>query len=227
MKRFTTEVLILVSIGAVVSLLFKFLIYPAIGLMPDGPIPVRTIILVLVATVFIKRSGKSWSDYGLHWPFRWYHLILATLALFLIKLLGIQQFNDWLKGILSIAPNDYSFFGHIHQSIPALIVWLAIAWFAGGFGEEMLLRGYFMQRMAEVLGSSKSAWGIAIFTQAALFGLGHIYANPGAVLSGVIGALVYGTFAVLMRKSIWPIIIVHGTWDTLGVLQFYLEGIPN
>ena len=226
MKRFAFEITTLISIGIVASLLFSFFIYPSMGLISNGPVPVRTIVLVLVATVFIKMSGKSWSDYGLQWPFRWYHLILATLALFIIKLFGIQQFNDWLKGLLNIAPNDYSFFDHIHQNIPAFITWLTIAWVAGGFGEEMLMRGYLMQRIAEVLGSTKTAWVIAVITQAAIFGLGHIYANPGAILSGMIGALVYGGFAILMKKSIWPIIIVHGTWDTLGVMQFFLEGTP-
>ena len=227
MKRLITEIIILTIIGIGLQILFTQFIYPYFSLSSGGPVPFRTIVLVGVITYFFHKSGDSWKGYGLSFPFKWWELILMVLVLFAINLFLVQSLKDWIREIAQLPPNDYSFFSHIEGNEVALVVWLCIAWLSGGFGEEMVFRGYLMGRIAKPLGNTRSDWAIAIVVQAVIFGLGHAYAGWGAAVSVMVGAVITGTYVMFTRKSIWPLIIIHGLWDSLAVILFYLNGEPN
>ncbi|MCE7992380.1 MAG: CPBP family intramembrane metalloprotease [Roseivirga sp.] len=224
MKRLAIEILILILVGVGSHFLFTGYLYPLMDMPSNGPVPVRTIIMVLIITVFFKKSGHKWSDFGFKWPFKWWVLISAVLGFLAFKLLAMQPFNDWLRQVLALAPNDYSFFEHIEGNTAALVLWLLVAWVSAGFGEEMVFRGYLMQRVAQVFGGTKKALIIGLFVQAMIFGLGHAYAGWGAAVLAMTGALATGAFVIITKRSIWPAIIVHGLWDSLAVILFYSQG---
>lgn len=224
MKRFSVELLWLIIISVLLQWLIPTYLYPILDLPTDGPVPIRTIILVIVITVFLTNSGEKWSQYGLKWPFKWWWLIVAVVGLFACKLFIIQPTQDLIRTGLDIPRSDHSFFAHIEGNNLALVVWLCIAWFSGGFGEEMIFRGYLIGRISPLFNNHKWGLAAAITFQAIIFGLGHAYAGWGTALMSMINALILGLFLLFVKRSIWPLIIVHGIWDTLGIINFYMEG---
>ena len=225
MKRFSLELLLLILISVFLQWLIPTYIYPVMDLPTNGPVPVRTIILVIIISLFFIKSEEKWSQYGLSWPFKWWWLILACVGLFACKLFIIQPVQDLIRTELDIAPSDHSFFAHIEGNSVALAIWLVIAWASGGFGEEMIFRGYLIGRISHLFSNKAIGLGIAITFQAVIFGLGHSYAGWGTALMTMTNALIFGLFLIFVRRSIWPLVIVHGVWDTLGIINFYIEGI--
>src|SRR5207249_358553 len=60
------------------------------------------------------------------------------------------------------------------QSIDRLlVVGVALSWVMAALGEELFYRGYLMNRVAGVLGGSKTAWTVSFIFMLALFGLHH------------------------------------------------------
>jgi len=91
-----------------------------------------------------------------------------------------------------------------------ILLWVGVS-VSAGICEELVFRGYF-QRQFEVF--MRSRW-IALFLQAALFGIGHGYQGLEACVKiGVFGAL-YGLIA-LWRGSLRPGMIAHSGADILS-----------
>ena len=47
------------------------------------------------------------------------------------------------------------------------------------------------------------------------------------MLSSAIGAAFFGLKFLLSGRNLWPVIVVHATWDTLGFVLIYLTGAPS
>ncbi|PQV47560.1 CPBP family intramembrane glutamic endopeptidase [Paraburkholderia sp. BL21I4N1] len=92
----------------------------------------------------------------------------------------------------------------------AVALWICLS-FSAGVCEEVVFRGYLQRQLTSITGR---VW-IAILAQAILFGIGHGYQGPIAVLSIVRYGLVMGIIAAL-RGNIRAGILEHVTWDILG-----------
>jgi len=91
-----------------------------------------------------------------------------------------------------------------------ILLWVGVS-LSAGICEEVVFRGYF-QRQFE--GFTRSKW-IALFLQAALFGIAHGYQGVEACVKIAIFGALYGLFA-LWRGSLRPGTIAHAGSDVLG-----------
>jgi membrane protease YdiL (CAAX protease family) len=110
---------------------------------------------------------------------------------------------------------------YIRGNTPAFLLWLTIGWVVGGFIEECLFRGYITDRVATLLGNGAFAIAVAVVAQALLFGSMHLYQGAFGALSATMFALVNGVFYVLAGRNLWPLIVVHGLWNTVGIWGVY------
>jgi hypothetical protein len=76
--------------------------------------------------------------------------------------------------------------------------------------------GYLTDRIATLLGGKAAAIGFAIVAQALLFGSMHLSA-----LHATTFALVHGVFYALAGRNLWPLIVVHGLWNSVGMWGVY------
>lgn len=95
------------------------------------------------------------------------------------------------------------------------------AWVCGGFGEEMLNRGFIMTRFAQLLGGGRWAWIAAMVLQAIPFALGHTYQGPVGMAGIFVAGVIFGAARLLCRGNLWPVMIAHGLLDTLGFFLMY------
>jgi uncharacterized protein len=96
------------------------------------------------------------------------------------------------------------------QRAVEILLWVGVS-VSAGICEEVVFRGYF-QRQFEVF--TRSKW-IALFLQAALFGISHGYQGVEACVKIAIFGALYGLFA-LWRGSLRPGMIAHAGSDILS-----------
>jgi membrane protease YdiL (CAAX protease family) len=96
--------------------------------------------------------------------------------------------------------------------------------FIVGFVEELVFRGFILSRLASIFGGSRIAIALALFGQAALFGLSHGYQQTyGMILTTGLGLLL-GAFYLWSGRNLWVVVIGHGVYDAahaayIGLIQ--------
>lgn len=104
--------------------------------------------------------------------------------------------------------------------LPFFLVFLCV--FVQSSAEELLCRGYLMQRL---LHRYKNPW-IAIIGNSLLFALLHIF-NPGITPLAIVNILLVGVFLSLITyylDSIWCAFAIHAAWN---FTQNCVFGLPN
>jgi uncharacterized protein len=91
-----------------------------------------------------------------------------------------------------------------------ILLWIAVS-ISAGICEELVFRGYFQKQFAAFTGSR---W-IALFLQAALFGISHGYQGLEACLKIAVYGAMFGLLA-LWRGSLRPGMIAHTGTDILS-----------
>ena len=86
----------------------------------------------------------------------------------------------------------------------------------------MFFRGFLITRLEAVFRGIPLGTILAVFIPALIFGYGHFYYQgwSGLVMTGVIG-LIFGSFFLIYKHNLWPLIIFHGLFDTLGMTAMY------
>jgi uncharacterized protein len=99
---------------------------------------------------------------------------------------------------------------YLPQRVLEILLWVGVS-ISAGFSEELVFRGYF-QKQFEAFAHSK--W-IALFLQAALFGIAHGYQGIEACAKIAGFGALYGLLA-LWRKSLRPGMMAHALTDILS-----------
>ncbi|MEO1169434.1 MAG: type II CAAX endopeptidase family protein [Pseudomonadota bacterium] len=226
-QQFFYELTILAGVFFVATAVLAYAIYPLIGWPSAAPMPMRSIALALTIVVLVTAYNGGLASLGLARPRSIWLTALLVIGFIALKLFVQQPAMGWIREIWDVPPSDTSFFDHIYGNLGAYLGWLVIAWAAGGFAEEIIFRGYLMNRIAGLAGNSALAWVIAIVAQAVIFGLGHYYQGVGGMIGVGFGALLSGTVYVLVKRNLWVLIVTHGVWDTLGITLIYFNGAPS
>ncbi len=116
-------------------------------------------------------------------------------------------------------------FADVPGNLPLLLPILPLVWLLAAFGEEFFFRGFVLTRLAELFGTTRWAWGLALVIQAVVFVCMHAYQGPVAMILIGIGGLVYGIAFVLVNRNLWPLILAHGINHTLGFVLLYTAAI--
>jgi membrane protease YdiL (CAAX protease family) len=104
--------------------------------------------------------------------------------------------------------------GLLPRGILESIVWIPVA-LSAGFCEEVAFRGYLQKQFQAITGSAR--W--AVFFQAIVFGIGHLYEGVSAVVRIMLFGVLFGLLAV-WRRSLRPGMIAHAWSDIFGVILF-------
>lgn len=143
--------------------------------------------------------------------------------------IGIGGVMVALLFTLMLAAGWLEFDGFAWQTVP-FSVWalallnLTLAFILTGISEEVMVRGYILQNMAEGLNVT---W--AVILSSALFALLH-FGNPDGsqppALTGIFLAGVFFAFAYFRTRSLWLAIGLHIGWNLFlnGIFGFVVSG---
>ncbi|MEO1038805.1 MAG: CPBP family intramembrane glutamic endopeptidase [Pseudomonadota bacterium] len=188
--------------------------------------------VILLSTFLIRKRGWRWVDFGLRGPssFRGVLITLGQAALTLISVMVIAAIVAVsLDAVLERPEDPLARFDGIQGDWRVYLMWLALGWIVGGFIEEMVFRGFLINRVETLLTGvapvvkTTMLSGLAIIVPAALFGLAHVYYRGlhGALVVTAVG-ITFGAFYLMFGRRLWPLILAHGGIDTIVLTAYYL-----
>jgi hypothetical protein len=197
--------------------------------LPAMPLFQRTylfFIFILLVCLWIRLRGEKFSDFGLIVPARWLRFLGLGLVVFIAAMaydmLARPFLDAFVASVTHTSPTlAEQHFAPLKGNGPLLALSISAGWLVGGFGEEMLFRGFIMTRIAQVLGGSRAAWVLALLLQAIPFAIGHAYQGPVGVVGIYFGALITGAGTLIWGRNLWPSIVAHGLQDTVAFIAFY------
>jgi membrane protease YdiL (CAAX protease family) len=211
--------------GVVAAIVFawgltRLVLYPALAIPETAPAILRPILGFLAAWVLLRRRGERWASVGLRRPSRWDVAIAGAIALYLVNMALQQWVVPALANVFAPQPQP-SFLGYIRGNASGFALWLAIGWVVGGFMEECLFRGFLLTRVSQLFVNPAVGLPAAIVAQALLFGALHLYGGAFAFLYAAVFATASAIFYLLLGRNLWPLIVVHGLWNSVAMWSTY------
>jgi membrane protease YdiL (CAAX protease family) len=184
----------------------------------------RMVALLAGATWLLRRSGRTWNDVGLRWPASWWRVAGLVVLGYLLLGMMLQLLLPLLLTLSGAEPPALAAFAQLKGNLLQYLFFvLPVSWGTAAFIEEMFARGYLLNRLVDLMGSTHTAvWWLAAGVQGLLFGLGHAYQGLGGVImTGLIG-LAFGAIYLLGKRNLWACIILHGIVDSVTMTAFFL-----
>jgi uncharacterized protein len=187
----------------------------------------KTPFLFLLGWISLRWRGLGWRDVGLARPANWRRTIVigvvCGIGMELLELFVTQPLLVKLTGRMP----DFSDLGELHGNWKLTLLFIALSWTLAAFGEEMVYRGYLMNRVAGLFRNPKIAWTISLLVVSFAFGLGHIDQGITGQVENMIDGLLLGIIFLATGCNMWAAIIAHGVTDTMDILLMYLGKYPG
>jgi membrane protease YdiL (CAAX protease family) len=191
-------------------------------------VAVANLLMLFMVWLDLRLRGQSWPHIGL--TFRWAALrtvvrtFLLSLAVFVFAIVAFVVSAIVMANIVGIPEGaDMSSYDYLRGNLPLLIVALGSVYVTASFGEEIIYRGFLINRIAEVGSGSRAAWTLAVLISSIVLGL----INSDWALTGIVQmtfmGLAFGLSYLLLGRNLWPLILAHGYLDTILILQLYFS----
>ncbi len=194
----------------------------------DRYLPIsKTPYLMAVGWLSLRLRGLRWRDVGLAAPRSWLRAIvigvLCGLGMEALELFFTQPLLIHLTG----QKPDFSDFLALRGNPKLLLIGLAFVWTLAAFGEEMVWRGYLMNRVAGLIGKSRTAWVISLITVHVGFGVAHRYQGTTGVIDETLMGIILGVIYLASRRNLTTAVVAHGTADTVDAFLFFIGRYPG
>ncbi|WP_052466925.1 CPBP family intramembrane glutamic endopeptidase [Psychroserpens damuponensis] len=184
---------------------------------------------IIVSTIFMKQKKIKWKVFRPKFPKgtrNWLSNILIALGtvILVFSIMGLivkpilGSFG--LTNPVGVADRFSFFMGKPLVFIGYLI---SVVWFGAALGEELLFRGYLLNRLLDCTGNNKLGILIALIIHAVIFGILHIYQGLAGVIATSCIALIFGSVYFIIKRKLFPIIIAHGIINTFSLIGLYLN----
>jgi uncharacterized protein len=187
----------------------------------------KTPYLLVLGWISLRVRGASWKSVGLARPRSWWSVVGWGLVVgFAMECLELFATQPLLIRLLH-APPDLSVLAQLRGSATLLVVVLVLTWTLAAFGEEMVWRGYVLNRIGDWIALPKLRWPVAVAVSSAVFGLAHFDQGwTGVIENALDGALLAGLYFASGRNLFLPI-IAHGVTDSLDSLLIFSGHYPT
>jgi len=188
----------------------------------------NTPFLFAIAWLSLRLSRLRWRDAGFVRPPSWPRAIaIGVAAGITMELLAIFVTERLFARLLGRYP-DLSDFRPLVGNLKLVLMLVVPMWLLTAFGEEMVYRGWLMNRVAGIGGGTRAAWIVSLVAVSALFGWAH---NEGQGLAGALqeglSGLLLGLLYLGAGRTLAVPIIAHGVSNTLSFALIYLGQYPG
>lgn len=197
----------------------ELVIFFCIGLSTFQPGIIIPILVVLSIISMINRRlklnniGFNKSDINL--KFIVFGILIAGTYQLIFNFAVEPVLNLWLPSI------NIQALGNIKGNLQQLFILLVTTWIIGAVLEEVIFRGYLINRLLDLFGDSFLSKIMAVVLASLTFGFVHYYQGMHGVISTGIFGLFQGTLFLLNKRKLFIPMIVHGTFDTISFILLY------
>jgi uncharacterized protein len=183
--------------------------------------------LLAIAWISLRLRKLRWRDVGLHLFRNWPATLLTGVAAgIVIEALELFCTQPLLAHVTGQMP-DLSAFARVAGNLRWLAVSLTLTWTLFAFGEELIFRGYLLDRIAGLLGRSRSAWTVALLTAGLVFGLSHFQQGITGVSENFLDGVILGALYLKLGRNLAVPIVAHGVTDTIDFVLLFLQRYPG
>ena len=207
-----------------VALVAAVIIADRYGLVPLSNTP----FLLALGWISLRFRGLRWRDVGLVRPRSWLRtLAIGSLAGIAMELLALFVTEPLFARLVGRHP-DLSDFRPLVGNLGFLLGILVLSWLMAAFGEEMVYRGYLLNRVAGLGQGMRGTWILSLIVVSAFFGWAHGESQglTGMLQEGFAGLLLGLLYLGNGRKLAVPI-IAHGVSNTLAFVLIYFDRYPG
>jgi membrane protease YdiL (CAAX protease family) len=183
--------------------------------------------LLVVGWLSLRLRGLRWKNIGLR-IYRSWGRTLALGILFGVLMEALELFvtQPLLERWLHDFP-DLTDFNAMVGNFKLLLTYVALAWVLAAFGEEMVWRGYLMNRVADLFGDARAVWIFSLIVTSVAFGFGHFDQGMTGRIENTINGLLLGSLYLIFGRSLAVPIVAHGITDTVDLIIIYLGKYPG
>lgn len=183
--------------------------------------------LLLLGWISLRVRKLGWRAVGLAryrtWPMT---IAIGVVLGGLLETFQLLVTQPILARLFGRQP-DLELFRMLSGNIKMTLLFIALSWTLAAFGEEMVWRGYVMNRVADVGGRTSRAWIASLVLVSAAFGLAHGYQGlTGWVEEGFAG-LALGLMYLRTGNNLAVPIVAHGVCDTMDMVLIFFGKLPG
>lgn len=187
----------------------------------------KTPYLFLLGWASLRLRGMKWKDVGFARPKSWGKAfgvgIAVGVAMELFELFISQPLlTRWIGKM-----PDLSDFSDLVGNLKLLLFYLALVWVLGALGEELVYRGYLVNRVAGLFRNPKMAWTFSLVIVSVAFGCAHLDQGSTGMVENILNGLLLGGLYLACGRNLAVPVIAHAFSDTLDFLLIYFGKYPG
>ncbi|MDH3649653.1 MAG: CPBP family intramembrane metalloprotease [Saprospiraceae bacterium] len=188
---------------------------------------VGNMIMLSLVWLGLRLRGESLANFGLSFSFQsgrdFGRVLMLSVLVFVLALSGFVLGSIIMANITGIPESaDMSGYNYLENNIGWFILSLIGVLIVSSIGEEIIYRGFLINRITQLFPGNRHAQTIAVIVSAIVFGLIHYGWGPmGMVQTGFMG-LALGICYIKMKKRLIIMILAHAYMDTILMVQMYL-----
>jgi membrane protease YdiL (CAAX protease family) len=177
--------------------------------------------------VSMALRGVRWRDLGLALAPQWQRLVLLGMLLGIgMEALELFVTQPLLVKLTGSYP-DLSEFRIVIGNFRLLLIMLAGSWILAALGEELVWRGYLLNRIADLFGRSAPGWAAALLLVSVAFGAAHANQGITGVVENTLAGVLLGLMYLACGRTLIVPIVAHGITDSLDSLILFSGHYPG
>lgn len=185
------------------------------------------VLAVLAATltvlVLVGVRAQSLAHLGFRRPDRWRTVPFWVLGILLAFIAGQTLLPVLISRFVELPTPDLSRYDSVYRNLPAALLMLVALPLTASIPEEIIYRGFLMDRIQQIFGRGPRGTVLAVIVPALLFASAHFQWGVGGMVMTAIMGIVWGTAFVLCGRNLWIVILAHSAGHVLLVIQLYFQ----
>ncbi len=197
-------------------------------ILKQASVWVANIVMLVVVWLGLRLRNESWKDFGLTCSSlslkKGFKTFLWSVLVFVLAMVGFVVGSIIMANITGIPEGsaDMSGYAYLKDNVGMLVLTLIGVYIVSSFGEEVIYRGFLINRISQLGMDTKKAVWIAVILSSLIFGFAHYEWGPMGIGQTTLMGLVLAICYIKLKKRLWVLVLAHAYMDTILMVQMYI-----